>query len=344
MADPSSRKSRQYPAGPPSARAAARSACAASRIPGGVVRERPHQARLDNTALTRGGAGLVHHPIRQLDRTAGVPVGDQQPGQGEPRVLGQVGGWIGRFGGPVPGPRPRVGEPALGDADARPGGGDRSDVGEVARPVVRLGLIEHRHRGIQIAAGTVQSGRDGEPAMPVLRQRPTVTQLVGDLQLAPGRLDPALFPQDVGEPDMQVARGVQRRSTMPVRRFQRALVQPSGVVRPALGQDQLGQDDGGPEFVGHLSRRAQAAHRRGKGVHRQSEIACGPGGEAEKSGRCPARAVVVTIGQGQRPLRLGDGARDVPPGLRDRGPVDRDHGRQPTQFQLARPDRRSQPG
>ena len=158
-----------------------------------------------------------------------------------------------------------------------------------------------------------------------------------------GGVELALLTEDIRQADVQVAGGAQRRADMTLGRFERALVQPSGLVGPAPSQPHLGQDDRGAELIGELSCRVQAADGIGERVDRGDEVAGGPGCQAEEPRRGSTRTHGRRCRPGPRHVGVCDGAIDIPSGLRDGGPVDGDHGRKPSQLRVARVRQRGQP-
>ena len=90
-----------------------RSAAAESVVAGRVVGERPHQARLDQLPSWPAASRDVKNAVKQVKCLARVTFGDQQPGEREQVVLGQIGRRIGRRDLALARPRPRVIEAAL---------------------------------------------------------------------------------------------------------------------------------------------------------------------------------------------------------------------------------------
>ena len=113
-----------------------------------VVGERPYQASLDQTPVAARRPRVVKNAVEQPERLARVTLGDEQPGEGELVVLGQVGRRIRRREPALVRPRPRVIEAALDDPHPRPGRRDRPHVRKIAGQEQRLGLVEHRDRAV----------------------------------------------------------------------------------------------------------------------------------------------------------------------------------------------------
>ena len=148
------------------------------RCPSGPsMRRHSHDARVPAAGSPRPGCRCgptrlrdLQHAVKQAERLAALTLGDQQTGERELVVLGQVGG--GSVGAT---PRSRAHARAssrrrLSDPDSRAGCGDRPHIREVARQEERLGLVEHRDGALEVASRPQQSSHRRVPAMPVLEQ------------------------------------------------------------------------------------------------------------------------------------------------------------------------------
>ena len=268
----------------------------------------------------------VQHAVKQVERLARAPFGDEQPGEGELVVLGQIGGRIRRRDPALAGPRPRVVEAALHDPHPGPGRGDRPHVREVPGQEERLGLVEHRDPALEVAFRLQQGGRRGAPAVPVLQQHRRVAELAGDLEVLRGRLEVALLAQHVREADVHVAGDGEHRAGVTLGRGQRAFVESARLDRTSTCQPQVRQYDGGTQLVCDHVARAQAGDRHGERVDCSVEVAGGPGRQADEACAATSRDVVLRPGQRQCPAGMRDRTFDVAPGLGDRGAKHGDRG------------------
>jgi hypothetical protein len=135
-----------------------------------VVGKRADQGCLDHAAFAAGASGSVQHPVDQVECFPGVAVRDEQPGESQLVVLGEVGRFLVRDDRVGPGPVPRLGDPVLGDPHAGDDRGDGPGVGEEARQVERLGPLEHCDGGVELAASAQQRRCRRGPAEPVFQQ------------------------------------------------------------------------------------------------------------------------------------------------------------------------------
>ena len=230
--------------------------------------------------------------------SVGPVLGDEQAGEGEQVELGQVGRLV--VGGDVvlARPVPRVGQPALGDADprprrpgwvARPG---RSRAGTAARPRSSM-----PRRAVEVAAGPQQPGHGGVPAVPVLQQRRAVAELPGGLEVLAAASRSPCSRSTSARPTCRSPVVDSDRSLRPFGGCQRPLVQPSRLVGPAAGQPHAGQDDGRAELVGDVAGRVQAARPPRRTCPR----------------RCRGRRRPRRPGRGTRPRRRGPDGRPARP-------------------------------
>ena len=221
---------------------AGRHAVSSARASGAMALSRSPPARWASARSIRTSTTLPSRPllsaaVRSRSSSAACLVeprvlGDQQPGEGQVVVLGEVGRVVAGGDAVLAGPGRGDVQASARDVDPGPERGDRAHVGEEAGQVERLGLLEQVGRGVEVAAGLPQPGHGGVPAVPVLEEGAAPRRASrAAWRCSLGSVEVALLTQYVGEADVQVAGRREHDGRVSVGRVQRPLVEP-----PRLGR------------------------------------------------------------------------------------------------------------
>lgn len=243
-------------------------------------------------------------------------------------MFGKVCGRIACAQTALVGPASCIGEAALENPHSSAACRDRADIGEVARPEQRLGMVEHLDRAVQVATGQQQSCVRGEPAEAVLHQRCAFAELGsnGEVRRCGGEI--AVLPVDVGEADVEITRDREDGVGSTLGPFEGLVEQSLRGLWLAASQPHVGQHDRRSKLVGRHAGGVEAGNSITEGVDGGDEVTGRPGGEPEEPESCTSGEMVVLGREIERSPCVLDCCVDVAATLSNRGPVHLDHRRE----------------
>ena len=181
------------------------------------MRQRQEDEDLDRRAASLPFLHAPEQPVEQcervMQRVTGGPadvLGEQQPGQGDVFVLGEVAQLV--VNGDASARRPAARRREIASRDVHAGGDRRNGASgrRIVGVIELLRLVEELERAGEVAVDLRQASLGHTPAIGVLRQREVIAQFGARAGMAAGSFEVVAFEEQLAEAGVHVGSSPQR--------------------------------------------------------------------------------------------------------------------------------------